>query len=66
MLKVYHGSNIEVQTPLVNIGRKEFDFGPGFYVTTLREQAIKWARRVCVIRNVTPPIVSEYTFELLL
>lgn len=51
MMKLYHGSDIEVSRPLVNIGRKELDFGPGFYVTSLYEQSIKWARRVSVVRN---------------
>lgn len=64
MMKLYHGSDIEVSRPLVNIGRKELDFGPGFYVTSLYEQSIKWARRVSVVRNVVPPIVNVYSFDL--
>jgi len=51
MTTLYHGSYISVPSPLTGIGRKELDFGPGFYVTNLREQAERWARRVCVIRR---------------
>ena len=36
---VYHGSFVSVPEPLTNVGRCELDFGPGFYVTTIREQA---------------------------
>ena len=42
MCTVFHGSFIEIKTPLVNVGRKELDFGPGFYVTTIRSQAERW------------------------
>ena len=60
---LYHGSFVAVETPLVNVGRRELDFGPGFYVTTLREQAERWARRVCIIRATDTPILSIYTFR---
>ncbi|MDD5862191.1 MAG: DUF3990 domain-containing protein [Prevotella sp.] len=40
---LYHGSLVEVSHPLVNVGRKDLDFGQGFYVTDLKEQTIKWA-----------------------
>ena len=38
---LYHGSNVIVEHPLVSIGRKDLDFGPGFYLTPLFEQASK-------------------------
>lgn len=60
---LFHGSNIVVEKPLVNVGRKELDFGPGFYLTSLREQAERWARRVCVIRRSTTPVISRFTFD---
>ena len=44
-MKVYHGSTTIVTMPLVGVGRKNLDFGKGFYVTDLQEQAISWARR---------------------
>ena len=42
-LTLFHGSLVEVRHPLVNVGRKDLDFGQGFYVTDIKEQAIKWA-----------------------
>ena len=60
---LYHGSYCEVPKPLTSVGRRELDFGPGFYVTRLREQAERWAKRVCVVRNLTTPILSHYDFD---
>lgn len=60
---LYHGSFVVVEHPLVNVGRRELDFGPGFYVTRLRDQAERWARRVCVIRAIETPILSVFTFN---
>lgn len=40
---LYHGSLIIVQHPLVNVGRKDLDFGQGFYTTDLKAQAKNWA-----------------------
>ena len=63
MTKLYHGSYISVPSPLTGVGRKELDFGPGFYLTNLREQAERWARRVCVIRAADTPLLSTYEFD---
>jgi len=60
---LYHGSFISVPNPLTGVGRKELDFGPGFYVTRIREQAERWARRVCIIRAVDTPLISSYDFD---
>ena len=63
MTTLYHGSYTSVPSPLAGVGRRELDFGPGFYVTSLRDQAERWARRVCVIRAVDTPMLSSYEFE---
>lgn len=44
MITLYHGSVVAVSKPLANIGRSDLDFGQGFYLTSLKEQAEKWAR----------------------
>ena len=59
---LYHGSNIIVEQPLVSIGRKDLDFGPGFYLTPLFEQASKWALRIKAIRRAEEAIVNIYEF----
>lgn len=43
MMTLFHGSYVSVKTPLVKLGRKKVDFGQGFYLTKLREQAESWA-----------------------
>lgn len=63
MTTLYHGSYLSVPAPLTGVGRRELDFGPGFYVTNLREQAERWARRVCVIRAMDTPVLSTYEFD---
>lgn len=61
---LYHSSNVIVEQPLVSIGRKDLDFGPGFYLTPLLEQASKWAVRVKTIRRAEKAIVNTYEFTL--
>lgn len=60
-MKVYHGSYIEVSKPDINHSRKKIDFGIGFYVTPIEEQARNWCRQY-ILRN-KPGIVSEYNFD---
>ena len=62
-MKVYHGSIIEVAHPLVSLGRRNLDFGKGFYVTDIKEQAQRWAERMGR-RKLAAPIVSIYNFEV--
>lgn len=42
---VYHGSNCVVDQPDIAHSFRNLDFGKGFYVTTNRQQAERWARR---------------------
>ena len=39
-MKVYHGSVYTIEQPLANIGRKNLDFGEGFYVTDIKSQRL--------------------------
>lgn len=41
---LYHGSTMTVRKPIVSRSRVKTDFGKGFYTTTSREQAEKWAQ----------------------
>ena len=63
MITVYHGSALEVSKPLVALGRPNLDFGQGFYVTDLREQAERWATRIAT-RRMAKPVLSFYEFDL--
>lgn len=40
---VYHGGTEFVDKPDCKRGRKNLDFGQGFYVTDICDQAVKWA-----------------------
>ncbi|MBR1550054.1 MAG: DUF3990 domain-containing protein [Bacteroidales bacterium] len=64
MMTLYHGSHTAVPQPLVKVGRKNVDFGQGFYLTRLEEQASSWAEIVASRRgrNVVP-VVSYYNFD---
>lgn len=44
-MEVYHASMVRVERPDVYHSRKFLDFGQGFYVTTLKDQAVKYAQR---------------------
>lgn len=51
---VYHGATQMVEQPICRFGRANLDFGQGFYVTEIREQAKEWAMRVSRNRQTTP------------
>lgn len=42
---VYHGSYCIVDKPNIKFSRDALDFGKGFYVTNIKEQAINWTNR---------------------
>lgn len=41
----FHGSNIEVKKPQISFSKNYLDFGKGFYLTSYKKQAEKWALR---------------------
>lgn len=45
MIQLYHTSNMEVKNPDVLHSREHLDFGRGFYLTSLRNQAEKYGQR---------------------
>ena len=44
-MKLYHSSNLSVSCPDTFHSREYLDFGKGFYLTSLHEQAVKYAQR---------------------
>lgn len=56
---VYHGGTETVEKPVCKYGRKNLDFGQGFYVTDLREQAVSWARQIARRRGLAP-VLNRY------
>jgi len=57
---VYHGSSMTVKNPDVKHSYRPLDFGKGFYVTTVEEQAIRWARRKTNLLGEGKAIVNRY------
>lgn len=56
---VYHGGTEIVEHPKADVGRANLDFGLGFYVTDIREQAVEWANKVADLRRLQP-IINRY------
>jgi hypothetical protein len=44
-MMLYHGSSVAVEKPDLSFSRLRTDFGKGFYLTPLKEQAERWAER---------------------
>ena len=44
-MKLYHSSNVIVEHPDTQHSRKYLDFGRGFYLTSLYDQAVRYAQR---------------------
>ena len=60
-MSLYHGSYLEITNPDLNHSRSNVDFGRGFYVTPLYEQAAKWCGKFK--RRGKDGIISRYTFD---
>ena len=64
MTTLFHGSYAIVSQPQVAHGRRNLDFGRGFYLTSLRPQAERWAQLVTErkMRNGIPQL-NVYHFD---
>ena len=63
-MKLYHGSCEIVKRPLVSMGRKNLDFGQGFYMTSVRKQAENWAKIIATRKGPhSRAILNIYNFE---
>lgn len=60
-MKLYHGSTVIVDKPLVSYGRDNLDFGKGFYTTSMQGQAEKWIQRFISLGK--KAIISIYNFD---
>ena len=59
---LYHGGTEAVMHPDCKMGRPDLDFGQGFYVTLLQDQAEGFARRKARDRK-GKPVISVYEFD---
>lgn len=58
-VEVYHAGVDIVDRPDVKRGRPELDFGQGFYVTEIYDQAARWAVKQARKKD-TAPIINKY------
>lgn len=58
---LYHGSFLKIAKPDLVHSRSNVDFGRGFYVTPLREQAVKWCGKFK--RRGKDGVVSRYVYD---
>ena len=61
-MKLYHGSNTKIEKIDLSKCRPYKDFGQGFYLTEIKEQAEKMASRTAHIYE-GEPIVTEFEFD---
>lgn len=61
-MRLYHGSTSIVRHPDVTRSRRNLDFGQGFYLTSLKEQAERWALRKGQFEN-AHPILNIYELD---
>ena len=60
---LYHGSDIEVKNPKIIKTEKGRDFGCAFYLTPIKEQAERMARRKQKMNNSSSAIVSVFEWN---
>ena len=62
-MTLYHGSNVLVSKPQILVTNRMLDFGAGFYTTSSREQAVRWAKTQTIRRKNGSPIISIFDFD---
>ena len=60
-MRLYHASIMAVEHPDVEHSRPNLDFGRGFYLTSIHDQALRYAERFT--RRGKPAFVSEYELD---
>ena len=60
---LFHGSTIIIEHPLVHVGREHLDFGRGFYLTNIEDQASGWAKKVKIIKKSRKAIINIFEFD---
>ena len=60
---LYHGSDVEVKNPKIIKSEKGRDFGCAFYVTPIKEQAERMAKRKQRMNKSASAVVSVFEFN---
>lgn len=62
-MKLYHGSNVEIQSPDLSLSKPFKDFGQGFYLSPLHGQALALARQKAAQLQIGSPCVTVFEWE---
>jgi hypothetical protein len=66
-MTLYHGSTLVADSPRIIKTEQGRNFGSGFYITGIREQAVRWAKRKALIEkrraNTAKALLSIYEFD---
>lgn len=60
-MQVFHSSTAIIEHPDISFSRDYLDFGKGFYVTTLRQQAVNYADRF--LKRGKLAFLNEYVWD---
>lgn len=60
---LYHGSDVEVESPKIIKSEKGRDFGCAFYLTPIKEQAERMAKRKQRMNKSSSSVVSVFEFN---
>lgn len=63
MITLYHGSNVSIKQIDLSMSKPDKDFGQGFYLTDIKEQAFDMAKRRYRILGEGEPIVTAFSFD---
>ena len=61
-MRLYHGSNVDIKEINLAMCRPYKDFGQGFYLTVIREQAENMARRVAMLYG-GEAVINQYDLD---
>lgn len=61
-IEIYHAATEIITRPLCDKGRENLDFGQGFYMTDIYDQALMWATRRASERQL-PGILNVYLLD---
>ena len=60
-MKLFHGSYLQIEHPEISKGRNRVDFGQGFYLTGIQDQAEKWSKVIAIRKGPAfRPIVNMF------
>lgn len=63
MITLYHGSNVDIETIDLDRCHPDKDFGKGYYLTDIRNQAETMALRRTRIAGEGTPTLTAYEFD---